>query len=262
LRTQFTSVIRRTAVIAAAVAVVGGTAAAALAAPAGSTGIATAAAPAASAGQIVGCVKTSGGADRIMEHVFTGIANFTGCPAGTFQAGPWNVTGPAGPAGAKGATGAAGAAGPQGPSGVVSTGDTSLVSSDTNIITGGSFLASATEIGAGKVTLTPGTYLLTFNAKAAPNASGTAQIFPQFFIYDQAKNADFSGDVCNIGTGALEPLFSSGNQHDSYFSGTCQVTVTATITVHSYAFGYDSDQGASTYNLEDADLTATRLNAG
>jgi len=108
---------RRIAVVSAVIALAGGTAAGALAASGSSSAASSPAAAAAASGQIVGCVKTSGGAPRTMQNVYTGVANFRGCPAGTFQAGPWNVRGPRGATGAKGATGAAGPQGPAGPAG-------------------------------------------------------------------------------------------------------------------------------------------------
>lgn len=185
------------------------------------------------------------------------------CPAGTTSI----VLGAQGPAGQKGATGAMGATGspgpagspgapgPQGPSGVVSekTDDLGGVAS---VPTGGSFVANSTEVGSG-IALDAGTYLVTMNAKATPRASGdTAQIFPQFFLYNQVKNVAFTGDLLNIGAGALEP---DGTNHDSYYSGAAIVTLTATTTLHVYAFGYDSDQGSGSYALDDLTVTVVQV---
>lgn len=33
-------------------------------------------------------------------------------------------------------------------------------------------------------------------------------------------------------------------------------------TLHVYAFGYDSDQGAGSYTLDDLAVTATQINTG
>lgn len=125
-----------------------------------------------------------------------------------------------------------------------------------SIPTGGGFVANSTAIGSVD-SLDAGTYLLNFNAKAkADSDTGTAQVFPQFFIYDQAKNPAFNGDLFNVGTGALEP---NGTNHDSYFSGSSVVTVPAGTVLHVYAFGYDSDQGAGSYDLEAASLDIVQL---
>lgn len=148
----------------------------------------------------------------------------------------------------------------QGPSGVVSSVSTSLQNPATplKVTTGGSFTANSVQVGT--VHLGAGTYLVTFSAKATPNdatlATG-AQIFPQFFIYDQAKNSAFTGDLFNVGEGPLEP---AATTHDSYYSGVSQITVPAAgQTLHVYAFGYDSDSGAASYDLDSAVITATHL---
>jgi hypothetical protein len=124
-----------------------------------------------------------------------------------------------------------------------------------SIVTGGKFVDNATDIGS--LTLAAGTYLVTFNAKATPAATGTPQVFPQFFVYNQPKNAAFAGDEFNVGAGALEP---AGTNHDSYYSGTGQVTVPpGGETLHLYAFGYDSDQSAGSYLLDSATVSAIRI---
>jgi hypothetical protein len=127
------------------------------------------------------------------------------------------------------------------------------------IVTGGSFNAKSTDIGS--LPLKAGTYLVTFNAKATPNAANTAEVFPQFFVYNQVKNASFAGDEFNVGAGALEPfIVGASSQHDSYYSGTGQITVPAGgETLHMYAFGYDSDQSNGTYTLDSAGISVIRV---
>lgn len=123
------------------------------------------------------------------------------------------------------------------------------------ITTGGGFFANATEVGT--VVLQPGTYFVSVNAKATPTSNGAASVFPQFFVYNQAKNANFDGDLFNVGSGALE---SGANTNiDSYFSGSGVVTVTTATTLHVLAFGYDSDRGAGSYSLDDLTVTAVPL---
>jgi hypothetical protein len=161
--------------------------------------------------------------------------------------------------GGTGTQGPAGPAGPQGPSGVVSSAVKDLGGVG-SVPTGGSFVSKATQVGT--VTLDAGTYLITLNAKATPPAGGTGavEVFPEFFVYDQAANASFTGDLLNAGAGALE----SGAHAtiDSYYSGAGQVTLTESTTLHVYAFGYDSDTGAGTYALDDLTVTATKLQVG
>lgn len=120
----------------------------------------------------------------------------------------------------------------------------------TNVITGGSFVTNSTE--AGTVTLKAGTYVLSVNAKATPTG-GADPVFPQFFVYNQAKNASFTGDLFNIGSGALAAGSSS---LDSYFSGTTTITLGSETTLHIYAFGYSADKGAGAYTLDDLTITA------
>ena len=170
--------------------------------------------------------------------------------------GPAGQTGPAGPVGPTGPAGPAGPAGPQGPSGVVSTQTTDL-GGVTSVATGGSFLTNSTQVGT--VTLTAGTYLLSLNAKATPNAASAVEVFPQFFVYNQQKNSNFTGNVFNVGSG---PLASNNTTIDSYYSGSTVVTLAQDTTLYVYAFGYDSDRGAGTYTLDDLALSATKINPG
>lgn len=121
-----------------------------------------------------------------------------------------------------------------------------------SVATGGGFVANATEVGS--FDLKAGTYVISVNAKATPLMTSAVQVFPQFFVYDQPKNATFTGDLFNVGSGALE---SGGNTTiDSYFSGTGTVTLDAPATLHLYAFGYDSDKGAGSYKLDDLTVNA------
>ena len=178
--------------------------------------------------------------------VITGHPNT--CPAGSIDVqGDKGTQGPAGPAGAPGKDGAPGA------SGVVSvaTHDLGAVAS---VATGGSFSANKTL--AGTVSLKAGTYLVSVNAKATPLTSSPVEVFPQFFVYNGAALADFSNDLLNAGSG---PLASSNTTIDSYYSGTGVVTLKADAVLNVYAFGYDSDQGAGTYKLDDLSVTAVQL---
>lgn len=150
--------------------------------------------------------------------------------------------------------GAQGPAGKPGASGVVSAGVHDL-GGLSSVATGGGFVANSTEVGT--VSLKAGTYLVSLAAKATPRASGdTAAIYPQFFVYGQAKNSLFTGDLMNVGAGALEP---DGTNHDSYYSGSALITLASDATLHLYAFGYDSDSGAGAYVLDDLSLTAVQV---
>jgi hypothetical protein len=153
----------------------------------------------------------------------------------------WNITGPAGL---------------PGPSGVVGT-TTADLGAVTSVATGGSFVANAKEVGT--VSLKAGTYLLSLNAKATPNVSSAIEIFPQFFVYNQVKNAAFKGDLFNVGSG---PLASNNTSIDSYYSGSTVIRLAQAATLHVYAFGYDSDRSAGSYALDDLSVTATRINPG
>lgn len=162
------------------------------------------------------------------------------------------VDGSAGLKGDTGLTGPKGDKGDQGPSGVVSSAVGALTGSSELINTGGSFATHATL--AGHEDLKAGTYLITVNAKAA-YASGTG-VFPELFVYDGTAAVDFSNDICNVGDGAL----AQGNASiDSYYTGTCQITLTEDSTLDVYAFGYDQDHGAGSWTLETLTLAATQL---
>lgn len=130
------------------------------------------------------------------------------------------------------------------------------------VTTGGSAVTNATLLdgtsSGTSITLQPGTYLVSFTAKATPTDTSSVQTFPQFFIYDQALSASFAGDVLNVGSGALE---SGGNTNiDSYFSGSGTVTVAApNTTLFVYGFGYRGDRGAGAFTLDIASLTAVPL---
>jgi hypothetical protein len=190
-------------------------------------------------GQLAGCINTK---THTVDNTYGVPANLKSCPAGEV---PFSVS-----------QGQQGPAGKDGTNGIISSTTTTVVSSDTSVPAGGSFNANAVDLG--EVNLPgAGTYLLTFNAKVKGNdTSTTADIFPQFFVYDQVKNADFNGDLFNIGDGPIEPATTN---HDSYFSDTEQVKVDGATTLHIYGFGYLSNQGAGTYDAENITLTATEL---
>jgi hypothetical protein len=147
-----------------------------------------------------------------------------------------------------------GPTGRQGPSGVVSTKTTDL-GSVASVATGGSFVTNATQ--AGTISLKAGTYLVNVNAKATPNVSNSFEVFPEFFVYNQAANPSFTGDLFNVGSGSLAE---NNTNIDSYFSGSGVITLTSATTLHVYAFGYDSDRSAGSYTLDDLAVTATQIN--
>jgi Collagen triple helix repeat (20 copies) len=231
------------------------------------------------ASPLIGCVS---GTSRTVEHAFTtgtGFQNSGGCPSGSFAfqtgaqgatgaTGAKGATGAAGAKGATGATGAAGAqgpAGPQGPSGVVSSNVTQLVTPATPVIqTGGSFSSRKTPVGT--VTLAAGTYLVTVNFTATPNAATSGTVFPFVAVYDGPQaNGSFANNLFNVGNTPLEDpsatILSQGNTINSFNSGTSQVVVPAGgETLNVYAFGNDSDQGEGSYVLNSATVTATQLN--
>lgn len=152
--------------------------------------------------------------------------------------------------------------GPKGPSGVVST-STRDLGGVASVPTGGGFVANATQVGT--VQLGAGTYLINVNAKATPNAVTSGQVFPEFFVYNQAANSNFTGDLFNVGSGALEQFPTSvlSSKIDSYYGGSAVITVpSGGKTLHIYAFGYDSDQGAGSYLLDDLAVTATQIDTG
>jgi hypothetical protein len=159
------------------------------------------------------------------------------------------------------------APGAQGPSGVVSTHTYSLETDPSDnsysVPTGGSFASGKKLVGT--VPLAAGTYLINVNFKATPNATaGGAAVFPQGFVYNGAAKTDFSNDLFNIGSGALAPYNATNitDQVNSYYSGSNEIIVPAGgETLDVYAFGYDGDHGAGSYELNSATLTATALNA-
>ena len=179
-----------------------------------------------------GCVS---GSSRTLVNVYENASSFKGCT--TAQGFAVNLAGGAGPAGPAGPQGAQGA---PGPSGVVSTGTTDL-GAVASVDTGGSFVTRATQVGT--VQLSAGTYLINVNAKATPpsGGTGTANVFPEFFVYNQAANPSFTGDLFNVGSGEI-------------------VVPTGGETLHVYAFGYDSDTSAGTYALDDLSVTTTQIN--
>lgn len=199
----------------------------------------------------------------------TGPAGLTGDIGPAGPAGPVGPTGdtgktgdagPAGPVGPIGATGATGDTGPAGPSGVVATTTATLTSTPQSITTGGRFAANATD--AGTVDLKAGTYLVSVNAKATPNAATSGAVFPMLAIYSGAALPDFSNDLFNVGAGSLEQ-FTTGplpsNLIDSYYSGSTVITLTADATLHAYVFGYDADGGTGSYALDSLTVTATQV---
>jgi hypothetical protein len=155
----------------------------------------------------------------------------------------------------------------QGPSGIVSTHTYTLEtdpSGDSDSVpTGGSFASGKKLVGTAD--LAAGTYLINVNFMATPNAAaGGAAVFPQGFVYNGAAQPDFSNDLFNIGSGALAPYNATDitDQVNSYYSGSSEITVpTGGATLDVYAFGYDGDHGAGSYELNSATLTATALNA-
>jgi hypothetical protein len=158
------------------------------------------------------------------------------------------------------------AQGAQGPSGVVSTHtyvlETDATGDSYSVPTGGSFATGKKLVGTAH--LAAGTYLINVNFMATPNATaGGAAVFPQGFVYNGAAKADFSNDLFNIGSGALAPYNAtdSTDQVNSYYSGSSEITVPAGgAALNVYAFGYDGDHGAGSYELNTATLTATALN--
>jgi hypothetical protein len=183
---------------------------------------------------ISGCIKSG-----VITYVHPRTATLK-CPAGTTFIN-WNVTGPTGH---------------QGPSGVVSTKTTDL-GPVASVATGGGFVANATQVGT--ITLKAGTYLLNLNAKATPNVSNSVEVFPEFFVYNQAANPSFAGDLFNVGSGSLAE---NNTNIDSYFSGSGVITLASATTLHVYAFGYDSDRGSGSYTLDDLAVTATQITPG
>lgn len=190
-----------------------------------------------------------------------GATGATGAKGSTGAQGIQGVPGAPG-VGTPGAPGAPGAPGKDGKDGAtgpawsptVTTKSLVPAGSPVTVTTGGSFVDRATE--AGTIDLPAGTYLLSVNAKATPLASSAVGVLPQFFVYNQAKNADFAGDLLNVGAGALAE---SNTTTDSYYSGFGVITLASATTLHLYAFGYDEDRGSSTYALDDLTVNAVPL---
>jgi hypothetical protein len=191
---------------------------------------------------IAGCLTKA----RTIVDVHPHTASVT-CPKGDKPI-TWSFTGPKGAPGQKG---------DPGPSGIVATSTTDLGGVN-SVATGGGFVANATQVGS-TISLKAGTYLLSLNAKATPNVSSAIEVFPQFFVYSQPANADFTGDLFNVGSG---PLASNNTSIDSYYSGSAVITLTQDTTLYVYAFGYDSDRSAGSYTLDDLAVTATQINPG
>jgi len=130
--------------------------------------------------------------------------------------------------------------------------------------TGGKFCpdppaCSGGAVLAGHLGLPAGTWQVTLTADAEPNA-GTptdTSVNPKFFVYTQVKNKDFAGDALNIGAGALDV----GHGHDSYYTGSGVVTLSSHTELFVYAFGYDGDTGAGSYNMVALTLTAVSVPA-
>ncbi|HEY6495488.1 MAG TPA: fibronectin type III domain-containing protein [Trebonia sp.] len=191
-------------------------------------------------------------------------------PSSFTVAGPFFTTamaGPTGPQGRAGAPGMPGKEGPQGPSGVVATGATTLqaiTAPAMTVATGGSFSKQEQPVGR-PVSLKAGTYLVTVNFVATPDASTNGAVFPQLFVYAGGPASGFTNDLYNVGAGALEDptatILSDGDVINSYYSGTFQVVIPAdgASSLNVYAFGYDSDTGTGSYALNEATLTATQL---
>lgn len=249
----------RNTIVAAAVAVplaVGGIGVAAAAPAAPHT-----ASPNVTATVYKGCVT---GTSRTMEHVYSRTSP-PACPLGSFRA-TWNQTGPRGPQGIQGIQGVQGQQGVQGPSGVVSVNSTDLLANSGTqdptadapflMNSGGSFNASSTLIST--VNLAAGTYEVSLDYKGTAE-SGTG-ITPQLFIYNQAKNPGFTGNLFNVGAGDLQ---AAGTNHDSFYSGDTILTIpSGGETLFVYGFGYDEDSGSGTWNLDTATLNTVQLNPG
>lgn len=124
-----------------------------------------------------------------------------------------------------------------------------------SVPTGGSFNSRATEVGT--VDLKAGSYLVTLSAKETPIVQGntSVQVFPSIHLYDQAKNADFTGDVLDTGGSALES--GTVTNADLFSSNSGVVTLASDTTLYVYGFGYDSDSGEGTYQLDSVTVTAT-----
>lgn len=192
-----------------------------------------------------GCVV---GQQRILENGF--VNSTPNCGNSTpFSLGA--LRGPVGPPGAKGDTGPAGETGPQGPSGVQALVTKDFAETD-GIVTGGSFVSLSTEIGT--FDIPAGTYQVCVNGKVEQPTASTGQLSAQLFLYDQAKNADFTGDLLNV---SADPQ--GGTKHDAYLNGCTLITESAAATLHLYGFGYDADSGAGAFNLMSATVSLIQL---
>jgi hypothetical protein len=152
-----------------------------------------------------------------------------------------------------GTTGSQGPAGATGPSGVQAI-NMSKLTATASVPTGGSFNSKAVQVGS--IDLKAGTYLINLSAQSEPSADTAAGVQPQFFLYNQAKNSSFTGDLLNIGSGTLAP---KGTNHDNYASGSAIVTLSSNTTLLVYGFGYDNDSGASDYSLIAGSIDAVQL---
>ncbi|HEU5416667.1 MAG TPA: hypothetical protein VFV41_03165 [Streptosporangiaceae bacterium] len=229
-----------------------GTAAARAASAAASAG--SAAAPA----RIVGCAV---GSRRTLEHVYTHVANFKGCPKGSFRVGPWNVTGPAGPAGQ---TGPAGPAGPQGPAGASSV---TSITATTNVTDWPESSGWATDAFARQLTVTvqhaapsakcggtPVCYFVTGQladtgsfetapGAQSPNGSSSAKISGVMdgtitgvanFEFYASSNQISASNVPTSATGAARPASTSGWGELAFPAGT---TFTG-VSLPAYSWTY------------------------
>ena len=217
---------------------------------------------------IYGCDMLSAG--RTLENVYTNEQNWAsagGCSRGGFPVtvtsaagatgaqgatGPSGATGAQGATGPSGATGATGAQGATGPSGVQALTSTAFGEND-GIVTGGSFFTLSTLVGSTAV-LPAGTYQFCVNGKAEQPTTATGSVSPQLFLYDQAKNAAFAGDLLNESTSTQ-----GGTKHDAYLNGCTDATLSSPTALNLYAFGYDSDNGAGSFNLMSATVTTIAL---
>lgn len=174
------------------------------------------------------------------------------------------TTGAQGPTGKTGPKGAAGATGARGPAGIGAA-TMQIFASDpsgnNSVQTGGEFADRAKNVGS--FPLEAGTYLISVNFTATPNATTGGAVFPQAFIYNGQAKSDFSNDQFNVGSGALAPFNATdaNDEVNSYYSGTDLLTVPAGgETVNVYAFGYDADHGAGSYELNSLAVSTVRLN--
>jgi hypothetical protein len=153
--------------------------------------------------------------------------------------------------GLKGDTGPAGPAGPAGASGVQALASHDFAEKD-GVATGGSFVTGATDLGTFAVPA--GTYEVCVNGKVEQPVNATGAVSEQLFLYDQAANSNFSGDLLNESTSTQ-----GGTGHDAYLNGCTVISETSAVTAHLYAFGYDSDQGTGKYNVMSASVKLVQL---